>query len=170
MVDAVESVLQEPIPKVGVCICWRNSLNISNEYSNKKWIMKILCTDLDLDVWVICIAYLRGWQTSLLILHQCLSSLDISFAIFFPFSYMDLNWFVQGQVTQKISSRGKYVSVKIGPIRVVSSEQVATCFLVIKYILLPPYQYIRRFGRLILLIETSYNEREEVLCNRDVQF
>ena len=33
----------------------------------------------------------------------------------------------QGRVTQKLSSRGKYVSVNIGPIRVVSSEQV--CFL-----------------------------------------
>ncbi|XP_062186168.1 uncharacterized protein LOC133889727 isoform X2 [Phragmites australis] len=29
----------------------------------------------------------------------------------------------KGRVSQKLSSRGKYVSVKIGPIRVVSSEQ-----------------------------------------------
>ncbi|XP_047068799.1 uncharacterized protein LOC124676816 [Lolium rigidum] len=34
----------------------------------------------------------------------------------------------KGQVTQKISSRGKYVSVKIGPIRVVSSEQVQAVY------------------------------------------
>lgn len=30
----------------------------------------------------------------------------------------------QGRVTQKLSSRGKYVSVNIGPVQVVSSEQV----------------------------------------------
>ncbi|KAL5676225.1 hypothetical protein ACJX0J_012356, partial [Zea mays] len=30
----------------------------------------------------------------------------------------------KGRVSQKLSSRGKYVSVNIGPIRVVSSEQV----------------------------------------------
>ncbi|GJM85072.1 hypothetical protein PR202_ga01490 [Eleusine coracana subsp. coracana] len=30
----------------------------------------------------------------------------------------------EGQISQKVSSKGKYVSVKIGPIRVVSSEQV----------------------------------------------
>jgi len=35
-----------------------------------------------------------------------------------------LKWFAQGRVSQKLSSRGKYVSVNIGPIRVVSSEQV----------------------------------------------
>ena len=32
--------------------------------------------------------------------------------------------FSQGQVRQKVSSRGKYVSVNIGPVQVVSSEQV----------------------------------------------
>jgi hypothetical protein len=32
----------------------------------------------------------------------------------------------QGRVSQKLSSRGKYVSVNIGPIRVVSSEQVTS--------------------------------------------
>jgi hypothetical protein len=36
-------------------------------------------------------------------------------------------WFAQGRVSQKLSSRGKYVSVKIGPIRVLSSEQVMRC-------------------------------------------
>ncbi|KAM0893804.1 hypothetical protein ACQ4PT_024877 [Festuca glaucescens] len=39
-----------------------------------------------------------------------------------------LNLDQKGQVTQKISSRGKYVSVKIGPIRVVSSEQVQAVY------------------------------------------
>nr|BAJ99664.1 predicted protein [Hordeum vulgare subsp. vulgare] len=34
----------------------------------------------------------------------------------------------KGQVSQKISSTGKYVSVKIGPIRVVSSEQVQAVY------------------------------------------
>uniref|UniRef100_M8BS60 Uncharacterized protein n=1 Tax=Aegilops tauschii TaxID=37682 RepID=M8BS60_AEGTA len=34
----------------------------------------------------------------------------------------------KGQVSQKISSRGKYVSVKIGPIRVASSEQVQAVY------------------------------------------
>ncbi|KAL6652755.1 hypothetical protein ACP70R_011680 [Stipagrostis hirtigluma subsp. patula] len=34
----------------------------------------------------------------------------------------------KGQVSQKLSSRGKYVSVKIGPIRVVSSEQVQAVY------------------------------------------
>lgn len=37
-----------------------------------------------------------------------------------------LQWFAQGRVSQKLSSRGKYVSVNIGPIRVVSSEQVTS--------------------------------------------
>ena len=32
----------------------------------------------------------------------------------------------QGHVTRKLSSRGKYVSVNIGPIHVVSSEQVSS--------------------------------------------
>jgi hypothetical protein len=36
MVDAVESVLQEPIPKVGVCICLRNLPSKSNDYSQIK--------------------------------------------------------------------------------------------------------------------------------------
>jgi putative lipoic acid-binding regulatory protein len=31
-------------------------------------------------------------------------------------------------VSHKLSSRGKYVSVKIGPIRVVSSEQVQAVY------------------------------------------
>jgi putative lipoic acid-binding regulatory protein len=39
--------------------------------------------------------------------------------------------FSQGQVRQKVSSRGKYVSVNIGPVQVVSSEQV---FLSLKHI------------------------------------
>ncbi|XP_010905173.1 uncharacterized protein [Elaeis guineensis] len=34
----------------------------------------------------------------------------------------------KGRVTQKLSSRGKYVSVNIGPIRVVSSEQVQAVY------------------------------------------
>ncbi|KAG1370120.1 hypothetical protein COCNU_15G004860 [Cocos nucifera] len=34
----------------------------------------------------------------------------------------------KGHVTQKLSSRGKYVSVNIGPIRVVSSEQVQAVY------------------------------------------
>nr|CAD1836614.1 unnamed protein product [Ananas comosus var. bracteatus] len=34
----------------------------------------------------------------------------------------------KGQVSQKLSSRGKYVSVNIGPIRVVSSEQVQAVY------------------------------------------
>lgn len=34
----------------------------------------------------------------------------------------------KGQVSQKMSSRGKYVSVNIGPIRVVSSEQVQAVY------------------------------------------
>lgn len=33
-------------------------------------------------------------------------------------------WYMQGQVKQKVSSGGKYVSVNIGPVQVVSSEQV----------------------------------------------
>lgn len=33
--------------------------------------------------------------------------------------------FFQGRVRQKVSSRGKYVSVNIGPVQVVSSEQVS---------------------------------------------
>ncbi|TVU29983.1 hypothetical protein EJB05_21582, partial [Eragrostis curvula] len=34
----------------------------------------------------------------------------------------------EGQISQKISSKGKYISVKIGPIRVVSSEQVKVVY------------------------------------------
>ncbi|XP_015689027.2 uncharacterized protein LOC102719651 [Oryza brachyantha] len=34
----------------------------------------------------------------------------------------------KAQISQKISSKGKYVSVKIGPIRVVSSEQVQAVY------------------------------------------
>ncbi|MCE0482271.1 hypothetical protein HAX54_040892 [Datura stramonium] len=34
----------------------------------------------------------------------------------------------QGQVRQKLSSGGKYVSVNIGPIQVVSSEQVQAVY------------------------------------------
>ncbi|KAF8686222.1 hypothetical protein HU200_043603 [Digitaria exilis] len=34
----------------------------------------------------------------------------------------------EGQISQKISAKGKYVSVKIGPIRVVSSEQVQAVY------------------------------------------
>ncbi|KAG9445964.1 hypothetical protein H6P81_012092 [Aristolochia fimbriata] len=34
----------------------------------------------------------------------------------------------EGRVTQKVSSRGKYVSVNIGPVRVVSSEQVQAVY------------------------------------------
>ncbi|XP_062223251.1 uncharacterized protein LOC133922094 isoform X2 [Phragmites australis] len=34
----------------------------------------------------------------------------------------------EGQISQKVSSKGKYVSVKIGPIRVVSSEQVQAVY------------------------------------------
>ncbi|XP_020246877.1 uncharacterized protein LOC109824653 isoform X2 [Asparagus officinalis] len=34
----------------------------------------------------------------------------------------------KGQISQKVSSRGKYVSVNIGPIRVVSSEQVQAVY------------------------------------------
>ncbi|TVU14023.1 hypothetical protein EJB05_37465 [Eragrostis curvula] len=34
----------------------------------------------------------------------------------------------KGRVSQKLSSRGKYVSVKIGPIRVASSEQVQAVY------------------------------------------
>uniref|UniRef100_A0A7N0UX75 Uncharacterized protein n=1 Tax=Kalanchoe fedtschenkoi TaxID=63787 RepID=A0A7N0UX75_KALFE len=34
----------------------------------------------------------------------------------------------EGRITQKISSRGKYVSVNIGPVRVVSSEQVQAVY------------------------------------------
>eukprot|EP00262_Sarcandra_glabra_P018660 TRINITY_DN6781_c0_g2_i1.p1 TRINITY_DN6781_c0_g2~~TRINITY_DN6781_c0_g2_i1.p1 ORF type:complete len:209 (-),score=20.45 TRINITY_DN6781_c0_g2_i1:477-1079(-) len=34
----------------------------------------------------------------------------------------------EGHVTQKLSSRGKYVSVNIGPVRVVSSEQVQAVY------------------------------------------
>ncbi|XP_074580117.1 uncharacterized protein LOC141836510 [Curcuma longa] len=34
----------------------------------------------------------------------------------------------KGRVSQKVSSRGKYVSVNIGPIRVVSSEQVQAVY------------------------------------------
>ncbi|CAD6263980.1 unnamed protein product [Miscanthus lutarioriparius] len=34
----------------------------------------------------------------------------------------------KGRVSQKLSSRGKYVSVNIGPIRVVSSEQVQAVY------------------------------------------
>ncbi|KAJ3675777.1 hypothetical protein LUZ60_004819 [Juncus effusus] len=43
----------------------------------------------------------------------------------------------KGQVSQKRSSRGKYVSVNIGPIRVVSSEQVQAV-----------YNAMRRDGRM----------------------
>lgn len=34
----------------------------------------------------------------------------------------------EGRVTHKLSSRGKYISVNIGPIRVVSSEQVQAVY------------------------------------------
>ncbi|KAJ6346987.1 hypothetical protein OIU76_003641 [Salix suchowensis] len=34
----------------------------------------------------------------------------------------------EGQVRQKVSSRGKYVSVNIGPVQVVSSEQVLAVY------------------------------------------
>ncbi|XP_068666200.1 uncharacterized protein [Aristolochia californica] len=34
----------------------------------------------------------------------------------------------KGRITQKVSSRGKYVSVNIGPVRVVSSEQVQAVY------------------------------------------
>ncbi|KAF8689530.1 hypothetical protein HU200_041861 [Digitaria exilis] len=34
----------------------------------------------------------------------------------------------EGQISQKMSAKGKYVSVKIGPIRVVSSEQVQAVY------------------------------------------
>ncbi|KAL9678755.1 hypothetical protein QQ045_016605 [Rhodiola kirilowii] len=34
----------------------------------------------------------------------------------------------EGRITQKVSSRGKYVSVNIGPVRVVSSEQVQAVY------------------------------------------
>ncbi|CAN6238208.1 unnamed protein product [Urochloa humidicola] len=34
----------------------------------------------------------------------------------------------EGQISQKVSAKGKYVSVKIGPIRVVSSEQVQAVY------------------------------------------
>ncbi|KAG2651121.1 uncharacterized protein LOC120655816 [Panicum virgatum] len=34
----------------------------------------------------------------------------------------------KGQISQKVSAKGKYVSVKIGPIRVVSSEQVQAVY------------------------------------------
>ncbi|XP_062217691.1 uncharacterized protein LOC133917880 [Phragmites australis] len=34
----------------------------------------------------------------------------------------------EGQISQKVSSKGKYVSVKIGPIRVVSGEQVQAVY------------------------------------------
>ncbi|KAL6899093.1 hypothetical protein ACP4OV_005751 [Aristida adscensionis] len=34
----------------------------------------------------------------------------------------------EGQISQKVSSKGKYISVKIGPIRVVSSEQVQAVY------------------------------------------
>ncbi|KAK9120103.1 hypothetical protein Scep_018196 [Stephania cephalantha] len=34
----------------------------------------------------------------------------------------------KGRVRQKLSSRGKYVSVKIGPVQVVSSEQVQAVY------------------------------------------
>lgn len=53
-------------------------------------------------------------------------SLDLFLACY-SCMYM-LKWFAQGRVSQKLSSGGKYVSVKIGPIRVVSSEQVTQSF------------------------------------------
>ncbi|CAM8951506.1 unnamed protein product [Rhodiola kirilowii] len=34
----------------------------------------------------------------------------------------------EGRITQKVSSRGKYVSVNIGPVRVLSSEQVQAVY------------------------------------------
>ncbi|KAF0934737.1 hypothetical protein E2562_028329, partial [Oryza meyeriana var. granulata] len=34
----------------------------------------------------------------------------------------------KAQISQKVSSKGKYISVKIGPIRVVSSEQVQAVY------------------------------------------
>lgn len=34
----------------------------------------------------------------------------------------------EGQISQKVSAKGKYVSVKIGPIRVVSKEQVQAVY------------------------------------------
>ncbi|OQU84997.1 hypothetical protein SORBI_3004G154800 [Sorghum bicolor] len=34
----------------------------------------------------------------------------------------------KGQISQKVSAKGKYVSVKIGPIRVVSKEQVQAVY------------------------------------------
>jgi putative lipoic acid-binding regulatory protein len=36
----------------------------------------------------------------------------------------------KAQISHKVSSKGKYVSVKIGPIPVVSSEQVTNCRIV----------------------------------------
>lgn len=38
----------------------------------------------------------------------------------------------EGQVSQKLSSRGKYVSVNIGPIKVVSSEQVQAIYVAMR--------------------------------------
>lgn len=65
--------------------------------------------------------------------------------------------FQQGRVRQKVSSRGKYVSVNIGPVQVVSSEQVSfslslkyahmlTFKLEINEILLPLYNLLNPHG------------------------
>jgi putative lipoic acid-binding regulatory protein len=55
-------------------------------------------------------------------------------------------------VSHKLSSRGKYVSVKIGPIRVVSSEQVPNVPLMIKY------KFIRKSQSLFtVFISPSYS-------------
>ena len=41
-----------------------------------------------------------------------------------PRQMMNANVLWQGRVKQKLSSGGKYVSVNIGPVQVISSEQV----------------------------------------------
>jgi putative lipoic acid-binding regulatory protein len=90
MVVAVESVLQESIPKVSTYSCWE----------------KEKCSDMH--------------SRLLFVLYLSLNCLLYS-------RLMHLEMVCTGPGTQKLSSRGKYVSVKIGPIRVVSSEQVMRC-------------------------------------------
>uniref|UniRef100_A0A6N2K2L8 Aminotransferase class V domain-containing protein n=1 Tax=Salix viminalis TaxID=40686 RepID=A0A6N2K2L8_SALVM len=62
----------------------------------------------------------------------------------------------EGQVRQKVSSRGKYVSVNIGPVQVVSSEQV-----------LAVYNAMRRDDRMKKAVGIMLTNAEQLVVNVD---
>ncbi|KAI8526844.1 hypothetical protein RHMOL_Rhmol12G0028600 [Rhododendron molle] len=139
MVVAVESVLQQPVPEMRflflglvVNVTWEVDngeivpryqlkprsamvpfqMSIYQEATWEKWLMlagPLVHDDIETHFEIYC---------NLLL---CMST-------FYVVNYNSQTFLMLGQVKHKLSTRGKYVSVNIGPVRVISSEQVQAVY------------------------------------------